>query len=71
MDQIKILTLVRSPDYCETGIIPFKLLGTDVTNNGQKLPYFAAGLASANQTVEIDIGSIIESSLGTSVGCRN
>lgn len=70
MDQFAILSLVRSEEYCETGIIPFKLLGTNVTNNGQDLPYFAAGLGSANQTVEIDIGTIIQESLGTTIGCK-
>jgi len=71
MDNVAILTLVRSPEYCEDGIIPFKLLGKNVTNHGQDIPYFAAGLGSANQTVDIDIGSIIESSLGTAIGCRD
>lgn len=71
MDQFAILSLVRSPAYCETGIIPFKLQGNNVTNNGQDLPYFAAGLASANQSVEINIGSIIAASLGTEIGCED
>jgi flagellar basal body-associated protein FliL len=71
MDQFTILSLVRSPEYCEEGIIPFKLLGENVTNNGQNIPYFLAGLASANQTVPIDIASIIEKSLNTTVGCSD
>lgn len=70
MDQAAILTLIQSPAYCETGIIPFKLLGKEVVNHDQELSYFAAGLASGNQTVPIDIGGIIESSLGIKIGCK-
>lgn len=71
MDQVEVLKLARQRPYCESGIIPFKLLGTDVTNRGQKLSYFAAALASKNQTVDIDIGSIIEKDLGARVGCAS
>jgi hypothetical protein len=69
MRQVEILTLVREPDYCSDGILPFKLLGENVTNHGQSLDYFAAALASANQTVEINIGAIIENDLNATVGC--
>lgn len=70
MSQFDVLRLVQSDKYCESGVIPFKLLGTDVTNKGQELPYFAAGLGSANQTVDIDIGSIIKESFGTTIRCK-
>lgn len=69
MDQAGILKLVRTEKYCKTGIIPFKLLGTAVKNNGQDLSYFAAALGSANQTVDINIGKIIKDSIGYSVDC--
>lgn len=71
MDQVAILELVSSPKYCKTGILPFKLLGSNVTNHGQNISYFAAALASANQTVDIDIGSIIEKDLHTKVSCSS
>lgn len=69
MDQLAILSVVRKKPYCNTGILPFKLLGKSVVNNGDDLSYFAAALASANQTVNIDIGSIIKNDLGTTVKC--
>ncbi|KAK0392621.1 hypothetical protein NLU13_2116 [Sarocladium strictum] len=67
--QLRVLSLLRSSDSCESGVLDFKLLGENVTNHGQDLSYFAAALASVNQTVPIDIGSIIEKSLGTKVSC--
>lgn len=69
MDNFEILSLARSPAYCQTGIIPFKLQGENVTNNGQDLSFFATALGSFNSTVDIDIGAIIASSLGTEIGC--
>jgi len=71
MDQFAILDLVQSSKYCHTGILPFKLLGANVTNHGQNISYFAAALASANQTVDIDIGSIIKKDLNTTVDCQS
>ncbi|KAF7540922.1 hypothetical protein G7Z17_g12089 [Cylindrodendrum hubeiense] len=71
MNQISILSAVRKQPYCKTGILPFKLLGKSVENNGDDLSYFAAALASANQTVNIDIGSIVENDLGTTVKCED
>lgn len=69
MDQVGILGLVRSQEYCQTGIIPFKLLGKAVENHGQDLSYFAAALGSTNQTVDINIGQIIKDSIHADVGC--
>jgi hypothetical protein len=69
LDQPGILTVLQSPAHCETGMIPFKLLGENVTRNGQEIDYFAKGLAVANQTVEIDIGSIVELNFGAKIGC--
>ena len=69
MDQVQIIELIRQKPYCQTGMVPFKLLGQNVTNHGQNLSYFAAALASINQTVEIDIGSIIKKDLKASVNC--
>lgn len=49
--------LVQKP-YCDQtkGILPFKIRGKSVVNNGQPLPYFADALASANQSIPIDVG---------------
>lgn len=69
MDQVKIIELVRQKPYCQTGRLPFKLLGENVTSHGQNLSYFAAALASTNQTVEIDIATIIKNDLKAKVNC--
>jgi hypothetical protein len=61
-----ILGLAYSDKYSESGIIPFQLLGNTVTNHGSPLPYFADSLASANTTVNIDVGEIIRKALGGS-----
>ncbi|KAI9903075.1 hypothetical protein N3K66_002427 [Trichothecium roseum] len=71
LDQAAVLTAVSSRPYCEDGMVPFKLLGNNVTNNGQNLSYFADALASANQTVPINITAIISSSLGINVECSD
>lgn len=63
LDQGRVLALMSKKPYCETGIVPFKLLGADVENGGQKLDYFNTALGSANRTVDIDIGSILKKSL--------
>lgn len=71
LDQFEILQLVQSPAFCETGIVPFKLLGDTVENNGVPLTYFAEALGAGNQTVNIDIGAIIASSFNIPVGCSD
>ncbi|KAH6898756.1 hypothetical protein B0T10DRAFT_118326 [Thelonectria olida] len=69
MDQASVLDAAREKPYCNTGLVPFKLLGKSVNNGGANLSYFAAALASVNQTVEIDIGTILKNDLGTTVTC--
>lgn len=69
MEQIRIITLLRSDKYCEDGIMPFQLQGENVTNHGEDIEYFAAGLASNNQTVEIDIKTIVLNNLNTTITC--
>ncbi|KFA66308.1 hypothetical protein S40285_01865 [Stachybotrys chlorohalonatus IBT 40285] len=69
LDQLRILGLVTSPEYCDNGTVPFKLLGSSVTNNGEHLEYFERALASNNQTVSIDIAQVIQQDLNITVGC--
>ncbi|KAH7002659.1 hypothetical protein EDB80DRAFT_752877 [Ilyonectria destructans] len=69
IDKLAILSAVRKKPYCKIGILLFKLLDKSVVNYSENLTYFAAALASINQTVNIDIGSIIENNLGTTVKC--
>jgi competence protein ComGC len=71
MNQIATLRILRNSDECESGILPFKLLGDNVTNHGENISYFAAALASVNQTVPIDIGSMIAAALNETVECAN
>ncbi|KAM4059707.1 hypothetical protein HRG_002666 [Hirsutella rhossiliensis] len=72
LDQVKVLSIVSKKPYCDNGVVPFQLLGTDVENGGQKLDYFTATLASANQTVDIDIGSILKKTIkGFQVSCSS
>lgn len=71
MEQTRILSLLATRPYCEDGIIPFQMLGENVTNHGQNLSYFAAALGSNYQTVNIDIGAIVENTIGSSVDCED
>lgn len=70
MDQNQVLKLVMEKPYCEDGIIPFKLLGDSVVNHGQNISYFATALASANQTVPINIGKIVHQDVGLEIKCK-
>ncbi|PHH61288.1 hypothetical protein CDD81_518 [Ophiocordyceps australis] len=66
LDQTKILGIVSKRPYCENGIVPINLMGTNVVNNGQRLEYFIAALSTTNITVDMDIGAILKSTLGGS-----
>jgi hypothetical protein len=59
LNQLEVARILGTTPYCETGVIPFQLLGSAVENNGEKIPYFLAALSSANQTVPIDIAGIL------------
>ncbi|KAK0730853.1 hypothetical protein B0H67DRAFT_53031 [Lasiosphaeris hirsuta] len=63
-------TLGESP-YCDktNGVLPFQLRGKSVVNHGQNITYFANALASANQTVEIDLGTPVKALLGKLIPC--
>ncbi|RDA95980.1 hypothetical protein CP533_5874 [Ophiocordyceps camponoti-saundersi (nom. inval.)] len=63
LDQLQVLEIIGTRPYCETGIVPFELLATNVTHDGQRLDYFANALASRNQSVDIDIGSILRKTI--------
>ncbi|KJZ73531.1 hypothetical protein HIM_07087 [Hirsutella minnesotensis 3608] len=70
LDQSKVLTIVSKKPFCENGIVPIKLLGSNVVNNGQKLDYFIDALSSANQTVDMDIGSVLKKAIkGFNLSC--
>lgn len=69
ISQTPVLAAVSTQPYCQTGILPFGLLGTNVTNHGQHLSYFADALASTNQTTDINIGAAIQQSLNFTIKC--
>jgi len=59
LNQTGVLSALNLKPACETGVVPFKLLGVDVVNHGKQIPYFLAALGSANQTVDINIAEIL------------
>jgi hypothetical protein len=69
IEQGPVLNAITKQPYCQTGIIPFKMGGRNVTNHGQHISYFADALASANQTVDINIGSSFKNDLNITVHC--
>jgi hypothetical protein len=71
INQIRAVGLVSQPEHCKDGILDFDLEGKNVTNHNEDISYFAAALASVNQTVPIDIGSIIKKDLKTTVKCKS
>lgn len=74
VDSGTVITVVREPAYCKDGIVPFKLLGDNVTNHGEDISYFATALGSGNQTVPLNIKEIIANSpalSGATLGCAS
>lgn len=69
IDQATVLEVLATRPYCEDGIVPFKLLGDNVTNHGEDISYFATALGSGNQTVDINIGKIAKAAYGFLPGC--
>ena len=67
----RTISYLSRPQYCKDGVLPFKLLGENVTNHGETLSYFQTALASVNQTVEMKVGAMIEESFGTKVKCAS
>ncbi|KAI1757091.1 hypothetical protein F4782DRAFT_481203 [Xylaria castorea] len=54
--QLPIINALTQKPFCELkGMLPFELMGKNVVNNGQTLPYFRDALAATNQSVTIDL----------------
>ncbi|KAJ2976990.1 hypothetical protein NQ176_g4624 [Zarea fungicola] len=71
LDQGNILVVAagHKPD-CETGIATFTLVGSNVTRNGQEIPYFNYALAHANQTVHLNLtDTLTRSGLPVQIQC--
>ncbi|KAH7328684.1 hypothetical protein B0I35DRAFT_24302 [Stachybotrys elegans] len=69
MDQITLIGLASSPEFCEDGTLPFTLRGDTVVNHGQSLSYFADALASADITVNVDVATLAQESLNITLSC--
>jgi hypothetical protein len=65
--QTPVLLAVTTLPYCQTGILPFELVGESVVNKGQPLPYFAHALSLNPQVTEIDVGTALAKTLGTKI----
>ncbi|KUI57863.1 hypothetical protein VP1G_05173 [Cytospora mali] len=70
ISQTPVLNAIQQPPYCDSGVLPFQLQGSNVTNHGQYLSYYAVALGSTNQSVDINVGADL-SALGLTVQCSN
>jgi hypothetical protein len=69
--QAPILNTALQRPYCETGVIPFSLVGKNVFYEGVRVPYYADGLATLNSTVDINIGKAVEAAFGFPIKCKD
>ncbi|KAI1329142.1 hypothetical protein F5Y16DRAFT_366818 [Xylariaceae sp. FL0255] len=71
ISQLPVLEALTAEPLCKLdGKLPFVLTGKNVTNNGQVIPYFRDALASANQSVTIDLSKAAPAA-GIPIGCTN
>ncbi|KAI0473074.1 hypothetical protein GGR56DRAFT_597701 [Xylariaceae sp. FL0804] len=60
IETLAVLKALKQPPYCgsgdQAGVLPLQLSGSNVTNDGQELAYFAKALGAHNMTVSIDTG---------------
>jgi hypothetical protein len=60
ISQAPVLTKIVQRPFCESGLIDFQMQGKNVTDSdGAEVTYFSHALASANQTVTINIGQAL------------
>ncbi|KAF4123361.1 Protein of unknown function (DUF3712) [Geosmithia morbida] len=69
VNQARVVNLLQSDQYCKTQVIPFELVCEKVVNDGQELNYFRDALKYKRQVVDMEIGKIVEKTLGSSLGC--
>lgn len=70
IENVAILDVMGKKPYCETGIVPFVLVGSKVVNKGKDLPYFADALAAGQQTVPIDLRTPLKAA-GIDIPCKS
>lgn len=68
-----VIKALRMRPFCDetNGVLPFEIRGKEVVNNGQVIQYFTDALASANQTLTIDVGGTIEKDIGLTLSCAD
>ncbi|KAK4117142.1 hypothetical protein N656DRAFT_773184 [Canariomyces notabilis] len=71
ISQSDVINVMGQRPYCDEakGVLPFEIGGKSVVNHGQALPYFANALASANQTITIDIGGTLKRDYDLTIPC--
>lgn len=55
LDQTIVISAATKKPYCEDGKIPVQLLGTDVKQGSEAIPWLLSALGSANQTVNLSL----------------
>ncbi|KAL5615353.1 hypothetical protein BROUX41_005401 [Berkeleyomyces rouxiae] len=70
IDQTPVTTAILQEPYCETGMMPFSLVGRTVTNTGENITYFRDALAAGSVAIEVDIGTAL-TNLGLNVTCSS
>lgn len=66
LDQAVIINASSKKPYCETGVFPVEMQAIKIQNQGKDIPWLLDALSSANQTVNIDLASVLSAALGTS-----
>lgn len=70
IENLAILDIMGKKPYCETGIVPFVLVGSKVVNKGKPLSYFADALAAGEQTVPTDLRTPLKAA-GVEIPCKS
>ncbi|PSR82272.1 hypothetical protein BD289DRAFT_371512 [Coniella lustricola] len=63
-----VLTEIQERPYCEDGMLLFVLQGSNVTNHGEYLSYYANSLSTINETVSLNISADL-AAIGLTVTC--
>lgn len=70
VEQAPVLDAMTSGPHCNDGIIPFEMVGLDVTRDGEELEYFAGALRALTQAVDIPLTEAFARN-GLKLGCLN
>lgn len=70
IDQVPVFTVITQKPYCSTGILPFTMVGTNVTKPAGELTYFSSALRQSSENVNIDVGAALKQDLNYTVTCH-